>query len=377
MHQSLRVLAAVLLTATTTATAAAQDIAERIRIYGSLNAAYAKADNFPAGGITRRGTSDFRVIALQVRAQVSENGQLVTQLVSRRTGASVLNEATPGIYPAWAYYEHRFDGGLRVKAGRTPLPRGIFNEIRYIGTLLPFYRVGGVVYGETLEYLDGVTVARGFPLFGKTGEVTVFGGGFDLNAILPDRAGTPQLLRIRLENTAGAQLWLPTPLPGVRLGGFAARYEAADRRPQMTYLGSIDGRWSRAFAQAEWTQFLDDAPKATDRTNYRAWYAQVGFKPTEKITVAGTYEQATNEFNFPAPISNSRVDLDLAKVLGAGVVWAPSSSVAVKVEARRQEGYSWDVGVPTFVPPTRPPFTMGVAPASKGNFLIASIAATF
>ena len=152
IHKVSRIAACVLL-AMSPALASAQD--DKLSIHGSANIGYGKTDGLPYFGLNRDGTSDYRAIALQFGYKISDKDRVVTQLLHRNFGTSPLKAIQPTVEPVWAFYEHRFDNGTSVKLGRNPLPRGLFNEVRFIGTLLPFYRVGSAVYGETLEFLDG------------------------------------------------------------------------------------------------------------------------------------------------------------------------------------------------------------------------------
>lgn len=224
MHMS-RFAARTLLAASLAAPSVAlaqQD--ERLSIHGSASLAYGKSDNLPISGVTKDGTSDYRILALQFGYKISDKGRVVTQLLHRRIGGSPLNAITPAIDPVWAFYEHRFDNGIVAKVGRNPLPRGIFNEVRYIGTLLPLFRVGNAVYGETLEYVDGAVIRKPFDLGGNWKlDATAFAGGYDLKAQLPTTTGV-SVINSRLENTFGTQLWLNTPIEGVRAGVFYNNY---------------------------------------------------------------------------------------------------------------------------------------------------------
>ncbi len=379
IHRGLRVVTAIALVAMFAGAASAQD-ADRIRIFGSLNAGYGKVDNIPVQGLTKEGTTDYRVMALQFRFTVSEKDQFVTQLISRKVGSSVINEAFPSIYPVWAFYQHRFDNGTVAKIGRTPLPRGIFNEVRYIGTLLPFYRVGESVYAETLENMDGISLNRTWSRGKWALDATVFTGGFDVSALLPGGDGKVSLIQGRWEGGLGTQLWVTTPIKGVRFGEFVTRMEdntpTADR-PTVNFMHSVDGNWSRFFVKAEATEFKMGLKTARDGNYYRGWYALAGVMPTEKITLAVGRENVVRRLYFPAPIAPTSADLKAMQEWIGGITYHASSNVAFKFDAHARQGYLWDVAVPIVQPPTKPPLSMTVLPPAKGNYAIASIAITF
>lgn len=365
--------------AITPGTARAQD--ERLTIHGSVNIGYGKTDGLPYFGMTKDGTSEMRAVALQFGYKLGDKDRLVTQFLHRKFGRSPLNAVEPDFFPVWAFYEHKFDNGFGVKLGRTPLPRGIYNEVRFIGTLLPFYRTGSVVYGETLENLDGAVVSKTFEAGGFKIESHVFGGGFDLKYQVPSASGNA-VGNSRQESTVGAQAWVTTPIPGVKLGGFVANFASVPRltvpkaqRPgrTTTAMYSVDATYDRGFVRGEWTTFDGKGPGS--RTNFDAWYAQGGVNVTEKILFAVEYDFGNNRATLPSPIP--AIDIPITKDFGAGITFKPTPGVAFKFEGHRNEGYQFDVSVPTVIAPTQPPLVARLAPAGKAFYGIASVAVAF
>lgn len=351
------------------AAARAQEIADKFQFHGSLVWGYGQSDGLPVFGVPQTGTSDYKAIALQFRYQLDDQNQFVTQLLALSLGVSPLAAVTPAVEPVWAYYQHK-EGDWTFKVGRDPLPRGIFNEVRRIGTLLPFYRVGSDVYQETLEYVDGVVVSRRFDLGKGWGvEGNAFAGGTDLTAEVPGATGVG-VIQDRLEKLYGGQVWLNTPVKGLRAGAFAAG-AILGGQPYITTLYSLDGNFDHFFVRGEYTAFDAKAPKS----HYDAWYGMGGIKLGDKFTIASQY-MVTNRF-IPLPAPVQPLTLQLSTDVAESIIYAPSANVAFKFEVHRKEGYAFDTNVPTFVPPTAPPFIMGLAPASKANFLIASVAISF
>jgi hypothetical protein len=359
----------------------AQD--DRFSFHGSLNAAYGKSDGLPVFGINKDGTSDYRAVSMILGYKVSDNDRVVTQLLHRRIGTSPLSETEPAVNAIWAFLEHKFDNGTAVKLGRNPHPRGIFNEVRFVGTLLPFYRVGATVYGETLENIDGVVVSKSFALGDSWGlDASAFGGGFDIKAVLSSQSGS-EVVRLRAENSVGTQLWLQTPVDGVRFGAFVNNYQEtpdagrpAAQRPERgtTELYSFDAVRERGFVRAEYTSFKS-------RTNgrrglYEGWYVMGGVKPTAPLTLAVEYSASNQLVNLPAPVEP--LTLPASRDLAIGAAWAASPTLVFKLEGHRQEGYSFDTAVPTINPPTSgPPFRATLAPVSKAFYGIVSVAVSF
>jgi hypothetical protein len=385
---TIRLLSVAAYTAATVATvlafatpAHAQD--DRFSFHGSLNAAYGKSDGLPVFGINKDGTSDYRAVSMVLGYQISNKDRFVTQLLHRRIGTSPLSASEPAVGAVWAFYERKFDNGATLKFGRNPLPRGIFNEVRFVGTLLPFYRVGAPVYGETLEYIDGVVGNKSFDLGGRWNlDASVFGGGFDIRAVLPSQTGS-QVIRLRAENSAGTQLWLQTPIDGVRLGAFVNNYQQTPRaslpeasRPNRstTTLYSFDAVKEHGFLRAEYTSF--DSKSAAGRSHFDGWYTLAGVKPVPRLTLAAEYSASNQRVLLPAPIEP--IMLPVSKDIALGAAWAVTPALVFKLEGHRQEGYSFDVGIPSVIPPSSgPPFRATLAPAAKAFYGLASIAISF
>jgi hypothetical protein len=235
------------------------------------------------------------------------------------------------------------------------------------------------VYGETLESLDGVVASRDWELGrGWTAETHFFAGGTDLKVLLPSNNGVG-VIKTRLEDLLGTQLWLNTPIQGLRAGVFGTGYQITpaygqnnpDGR-QYTTLYSLDGNFAHFFTRGEYTEFWGKKPSKSD---YTSWYGQAGLKLTDEFTVAGQYMETHRYIDFGAPIQP--MNLKLSDDMAGSVAYAPSANLAFKLEVHHLSGYSFDSNVPTFVPPSGPPFVMGLAPASKANYMIASVAISF
>ncbi len=358
----------------------AQD--DKLTVHGSANLGYGKTDGLPYFGMTKDGTSDYRALALQFGYKIDDKDRVVMQLLHRNFGNSPLKTVQPVIEPIWAFYEHKFDNGVSVKAGRNPLPRGLFNEIRFIGSLLPFFRVGNAVYGETLEYIDGVVAGKSFDLGGGWKlDGYAFAGGYDLRYQIATSSGST-VGKIRNENSAGTQLWLKTPVKGVKVGSFIQSYQStpaatvpkAQRSPRtITAMYSADATFDKAFARAEYATFDTKAPSYL---KFRSYYVQGGLTPNEHWTLAAEYENGYNDISFsPAPIAN--LHLPLNEDVFAGVTYKPSALVAIKFEAHQVQGYAFDQPVASIIPPTAPPLVARLAPKSKVVYGLASIAFSF
>lgn len=367
------VVAALSASVVSASVARAQDWTEKFSFHGSLNQGYGKSDGLGVFGINKDGTTDYRAVALQFGYKFDSNDRVVIQLLNRGVGASPLKTIMPEISPVWAFYEKKI-GGYTIKIGRNPLPRGIFNEVRFVGTLLPLFREA--TYGETLENIDGIVASRSFELGGNWGfDANAMVGEFDVKYTLANPTGVI-VGSIRSGNAAGTQLWLRTPVKGLRFGGFGMRYQSKPFKTSTTSkiaMGSVDGDFQHFFVRGEWQKFFSG--KGTTKSDYNSGYGQFGVKVTDKFTVLSEYNTTKNLLHFPNNIPD--LTLNLNKDIAGAINYAPSANVKFKFEAHRADGYSFDTAVPTIIAPTSAPFVMKAAPRSKANYGILSVAVSF
>ena len=141
------------------------------------------------------------------------------QLSHERLGESPISRETGALELDWIFYQHQLTETTSFRVERIPIPHGIYSEIRDVGTLLPFFRPPAALYfegGFAAESLNGVVVTQGlatesdWPI-----ELDLFVGEwssleYDFTVDLVNKA--------QIDNGFGAQLWLETPLPNLRLG---------------------------------------------------------------------------------------------------------------------------------------------------------------
>jgi hypothetical protein len=190
MKSIIRSLLTVAILAIPVAAAATED-EFKLKIHGYLTQAYAWADldddpdmlSWLEGqilGIEEEGTTDYRTLALQIRYDFDDRSSVVIQFDHERQGINRLVEGRDEVEVDWAFYNHRFEGGTSIRVGRMPLPWGLYNEIRDVGTLLPFFRPVEEIYAESdtfNESVDGIQVTRTF--FSRSSwplKIDAFGG---------------------------------------------------------------------------------------------------------------------------------------------------------------------------------------------------------
>ena len=335
----------------------------RLQVHGYLSQAFADTDEGLLFGIPNMGTFDYRTVALQFRFAMTDHDNLVLQLSSKRLGQSPVMQVEPDVRLDWGFYERRFAGSGSFKAGRIPIPQGIYNELRDVGTVLPFYRVPFNFYQEgsyTSETLDGAQVSytlfdsRTWPL-----DVHVYFGGWELTESL---GGSTPIAVARAEQGLGGQLWLRTPLPGVRvgLGGQTYNLRGGSRLPGQkddwnSWYVSFDGEYQRVKLQAEYR-----AVNIGEETDFKAFYvlAAVNVRKGLSVNALGDF----GNLEFPG------LDRDLHRDWAVGVSYAFRPNLVAKVERHWANTFIEDDRVGGFLDPH---------PAGKINYTIVSLAASF
>jgi hypothetical protein len=271
---------------------ARSDFHPQVLIHGYLSQAYAFSDGHQIIGIPKKGTADYSTAAVQIRAEMTPQDSFLVQFQHERNGLSPIDKVHQDAEVDWLFYQHKL-GASTVKVGRMPIPFGIYNEVRDVGTLLPFFRPARPVYEETsfsTEKIDGVLLSHGFDLK----------GGWHLDGTVHyGNWGTfdGQLNPVRSDKSRGLELWLDTPFDGLRLGigGFqcdqtvTAPTRVTHLHRQLSHL-SLDGRFGQVVAQVEFKR--DTAQLATGGRNSQvnAGYGHLGYNFTEKISLHGEYD---------------------------------------------------------------------------------------
>ncbi len=289
---------------------------ERFEFHGFLSQAYARTDGEPYFGMTEDGTFNYRNIALQFRYEIAENHHFVAQLDHEALGESPIEEFRDDVQLDWGFYEYRYRRGTgAVKVGRMPTPIGIYNEIRNVGTLLPFFSPPTLQYGQTVfasESVDGVVLSNQFlPAKDWNFDLDLFVGEWEFF----ERDGLESNIEVARANDAvGGRLWVNTPILGLRFGGGGYTFEATDGvlraeerdRWKLFYL-SLDASFSRFWFRAEALNGqlpVALAPGFNAEAKPRVWYVQGGYDPTAKLKFAVQYEKARFNLEGPIPLPN-------------------------------------------------------------------------
>ncbi len=348
--------AALVLVVAPATPAEAQSMGDRLSLHGFLTQGYGKATEAPLFGIPEAGTADMRSAALQSRFSFTRSSQAVVQVSHRRLGQSLMAEMENTVELDWLYYAHRF-GGAQFRAGRIPMPRGLFNETREVGVILPFYRASKAFYSEGVRTVDGALVGYQRALGDWGIETSAFYGDFEIRTQFLDASGLVAV-KSDWEHAVGGQFIVNTPVPGLRAGATLQRAQAvASDATNRIWTASIDGTFDRSFARAEYQLYHQ-----AEAIDYEAYYLQGGVNLIGGLWVNTQLEWNNNTYLQPG-LNGLKVAAIRDYALGVSYRWNPQ--LVFKVEGHDFKGYELD----------RPVSPMG--PAESTRYLILSISTAF
>jgi hypothetical protein len=364
--------AALGLLAVASGPAAAQtSISDRLEFHGSLNAGYGKSQALPAYGLPLTGTSDYRDFTLQGRYTINENDQVVAQVFNRRLGTSPYANALPDVTMQWAYYQHKA-GDFTFKVGRNPLPRGLVNEVRYIGTVLPFYRPSTELQGEAFDAIDGAVISYRHELgHGIEFEQHGFGGGSE-NRNLANTATGQELRIARTENMFGGQTYVMLPVAGIKLGAYAARYDfvqASGRGYRLNTMLSAQGTIDRLKVVSEHGRYTGHGP-ANDNLN---GYTEATIRLHDRLSIAGQHAYVNRMLFFANTDLNMRYPETTTN--GASIIFGLTPNSVLKFENHWRKGWQFDV--PTVPVASQTATSVTLTPENNSRYYIVSVAASF
>jgi hypothetical protein len=320
----------------------------RLAIHGFLSQGYGNSSGGQIIGIPADGTFDYRNAALQFRYTFSSKDAFVLQLSHTRFGLSGLQSEMPDVQLNWVFYQKQLLESTSLKIGKFPVPLGIYNETLHVGTVLPFYRAPFMIYGDgafTSETINGVGLYHTFGLGRDWSlETDLYVGEW---VYLQQIVGV--ISSTRSKNIAGAQIWLQTPIEGLRFGISGKR--RTDQLPPpapsgteetvASSHGSIDANLEHFLFQMEYRR--DDQPSQ----HYHSYYGIAGIKLFEsKLGVNVMVEYA--RLTVPGFVS----DLKLSKDHAIGLRYAFRPDLVAKAEYHQMKTYVAEAPViPLFLDP--------------------------
>ena len=335
----------------------AAELASKFHLNGYLTQAYGRSDGNQILGIPKSGTADYRTAAVQLRVDMGQEGSFSIQLGNDRLGSSPAQHFSPELAVDWLFYVHRF-GNLAVKVGRVKIPFGIYNEVRDVGTLLPFYRPSSDFYGTgsfTTETVDGAELSY---------DALDLGGGWQLDADL--YAGDWEFLAITSEEglvqskargSVGGELWVTTPVRGLRLGAGGMRYTA--ETPGLPNAGSHTEHASLEWEAGRAVAHVEVKRRVSADARENAGYVHLGLRVAPRVSV--NVQAEVSNLHIAEVPSTIHVDRDLA----AGVNYSFRDNLVLKLEHHWNRGYRIDA-LPDFN-----------APPSKTRYLLVSLSTSF
>lgn len=302
------------------------DWVSKLSVHGYVAQAYAVSESRPILGIPPEGTTEYRDVALQLRYDANRKNSVVAQLRHQRYGDT---ESTgDAVELDWAFYQRNFSDRVSVKAGRIPLPLGIFNEAGGAVATSPFFRPPTEFYERqyTSKTLEGVltSVSFGDPA-GWSFDVDAYGGRWALDQWNGQRADA--------RDAYGAQVWANTPWAGVRAGGGAYRCTvdpATGASADYVMLhASVEADFDRWMVASE---YLTGDLDAYGR--YDAWYAQVGVQATRRLSIHLRGARA----RMDVPIYGHSINARISDDLGLAFNYAIRPALVLKLEGHTNEG---------------------------------------
>lgn len=328
---------------------------------GYLTQAYAEADGTPVLGLTEDGTFDYRSAALLFRFELPKKNSFFVQLAHEALGASPIEEVRDDVELDWAFYQHEFGDGTRLRLGRVPIPLGIYNELRDVGTILEFYRPPVGIYFEgafSAEAVDGVVVSHKF--FSQKSwslGLDVYGGRWNRAEFI-----APDIADGRAEDALGAQLWLNTPVSGLRFGFGAQRFDqvggllflrSGPRDEFDTYLFSVDADLSRFVFRME-AQLIKTSFSIAPSNKIPGYYFLAGVHATDRLDFYLLYEDSKSKLRG-GPFGPLDID-PLYEDWAASVGYHFTPNLLLRLEGHRFRTLAPDVALPLGSPPARTDF---------------------
>ena len=322
-------------------------MADRLSIHGYLTQGYAVSDSHQVMGITHDGTFDYRRAALLFRFKGTPKDAFVVQLANRELGESPIDAVTPEVQMDWAFYERRLGSKTTLRVGKAPIPTGIFNETRYVGTLLPFYRAPFGFYQEgafVSETLNGFVLNRALASSGSwalTG--SLFGGEFDnlQSGVIfagPDTPPEFVVVKAKTKNLLGAQFWLQTPVKGLRAGIGAERHDDrglfANHDGAKDWWGSVDGEFERFTTRAEYRYIAFGGNSGYLQT----YYGQIGFRILDALSV--NVQRDVMDLQLVLPTGKKHLPWTHDNAIGINYDFAPN--IVAKLEIHDNDGFNFE-----------------------------------
>jgi hypothetical protein len=194
------------------------DESREVEVHAFVSQGFIKstANNYLAA--SERGSFEFSEAGLNVTKVLSDRLRTGVQLFTRDLGPI-------GNYQAsfdWFYLDYRFADWLGIRAGRTKVPWGLYNEVSDVDAArVPALLPQAVYPIRSRNYLLAQTGLElyGFTPLGPLGGIEYRAYGGTIFVDTPATAGAFKVERLSVPYLVGGRLLWETPLPGLRAGG--------------------------------------------------------------------------------------------------------------------------------------------------------------
>jgi hypothetical protein len=292
---------------------------DHFTLHGYLTTAYQELDPDPAAprlsaeeailGLDEGGTFDYRIAALQLRYDPTPKHTFLIQLSHRKLGDSAIEDIESAVELDWLFYQYQFTDDTALKLGRFPVAAGIFNEIRDVGVVLPFFRPSFNFYREGglfSETVDGIGISHSFWSQNPWSlDVDAYYGEYDIQEQGSASSGAGRVLDVAVSDAYGVQFWLNTPVSGLRFGLGAATWDVGEESGFNTveanwdsWYASVDGSFAKWVVRAEYRRLefpVDIFPTLDNQASQDIYYYQLGYHFTDRLSLFGQSEFADAE----------------------------------------------------------------------------------
>jgi|GEM_PF-1296874 len=333
---------------------------DHFTLHGYLTTAYQELDPDPEApdlsaeelilGFDEGGTFDYRIAALQLRYDPTPKHTFLVQLSHRKLGDSPIEDIESAVELDWLFYQYQFTDDTALKLGRFPVAAGIFNEIRDVGVVLPFFRPSFNFYREGglfSETVDGIGISHSFWSQNPWSlDVDAYYGEYDIQEQGSANVGSGvRVLDVSVTDAYGVQFWLNTPVSGLRFGlgavtwdvGEESGFNDAEANWDSWYV-SVDGSFAKWVVRGEYRRLEFPIDTGLTRNNEAAqdiYYGQVGYHFTEKLSLFVQSEFADAE-QTGAIFLNGGEKFNNRQDDGVSLVYALRPNIVFKAEYHEQ-----------------------------------------
>lgn len=316
----------------------------QLTVHGYLNQAYAFTNKHQLLGITKDGNANYRNLALQFRYDFNFQNTMVIQMSHKVLGESPFMLIEPELRVDWAFYEYRMINGLSARVGKVQLPLGIFNELRDVGILLPFYRAPFSFYQEgkyMSETVDGIVLSYALgDLDSWSLDFDFYAGQWRWTDAMMDQTGSGYIVKtIKVDKGIGGGIWLNTPITGLRFGSGGHRAHVGEgitfpSQNFKSWYASFDGDFDAFVIRGEFRDlfFQDDL-------KYESYYGQIGIKFLGKfvLNAQADFSRLRNS-KVPYIFGGGTKDMKIHDDYALGINYMVHNNLVLKAETHWTEG---------------------------------------